>query len=85
MAQAQNWACPICLKIPSTGRLVIDHEHQPGWKKKPPEERKKAVRGLLCWFCNHTYVGRAITVAKAERVVQYLKQYESKTNEQVLV
>jgi hypothetical protein len=49
-----------------------------GWKKMPAEERKKYVRGLLCWFCNHYYVGRAITVEKASRVVLYLQNYEKK-------
>lgn len=70
--------CFVCGKMPKTGRLCIDHEHVKGWKKMPPEERKLYVRGLLCWFCNHTYVGRAITIEKSKRVTQYLEGYEAR-------
>lgn len=75
MAIAQDWKCFICRKTPSTGRLCVDHEHVKGWKKMPPERRKLYVRGLLCWTCNHYYVGRGIDVEKATRVVQYLEEY----------
>jgi hypothetical protein len=75
MADAQGHACFICEKTPTTGRLVIDHEHVKGWKKMPPEQRKLYVRGLLCWVCNHYYVGRGISIAKAEKVVKYLSDY----------
>lgn len=44
----------------------------------PPEKRKLYIRGLLCFWCNKTYVGRAITVKKAERVLEYLKQFEER-------
>jgi hypothetical protein len=71
----QGGVCFVCQKAPTSGRLCVDHEHRPGWKKKPPEERKKAVRGLLCFFCNHYYVGRAITVEKARNVVAYLVRH----------
>jgi Recombination endonuclease VII len=74
----QNNVCFICQKYPSTGRLCVDHYHVPKWKSLPPEQRKLWIRGILCWFCNHSYVGRAITVQKAERVVQYLKEFEAK-------
>jgi hypothetical protein len=70
--------CAICEKIPSTGRFVTDHEHVRGWKDMPPEQRKRYVRGILCWFCNKTYVGRAITVPKAENVVTYLREYQQR-------
>lgn len=69
------------------GRLCIDHEHVyvsvPGkktktpWKKLPPEQRKLYVRGLLCWRCNTTFVGRGITVDRSRNVTAYLEQYES--------
>ena len=71
----QGGVCAICGKVPAKGRLCIDHEHVHGWKKKPSDERKKYVRGLLCWFCNHYYVGRCITIEKAQNVVSYLKRY----------
>ena len=74
----QGNVCAICRKAPTTGRWVTDHEHVRGWKLMPDHERKRFVRGVLCWFCNHTYVGRAITVTKAKNVVSYLEAYESR-------
>ena len=71
----QGGVCAVCRRVPTSGRLCVDHEHVKGWKKKPPEERAKAVRGLLCFFCNHYYVGRAITVAKSRNVTAYLERY----------
>ncbi len=75
MVALQGGACYVCRKVPTTGRLVIDHEHRPRWKHQPPAERRKAVRGALCWFCNKNYVGRCITVEKARRVVEYLERH----------
>lgn len=75
MAEDQGGACFVCKKTPSTGRLCIDHEHVKGWKKMPPDKRKLYVRGLLCWVCNHYYVGRGIDVQKAQNVVLYLQEY----------
>ena len=71
----QRGICPICERVPN-GHWCIDHYHVKGWKNKPPEERVKYVRGLLCWFCNYYYLGKAITVRKAENVVSYLKRFE---------
>jgi recombination endonuclease VII len=70
----QDGVCAVCRKVPN-GRFCIDHDHVKGWKKMPPEKRKQHLRGLLCWFCNHTYVGRAITVAKSRNVTAYLEQH----------
>lgn len=76
LADAQGSVCFVCKKEPSTGRLCIDHEHVKGWKKMPPEQRKLYVRGLLCWVCNHYYLGRGINIDKAKNVVRYLEQYQ---------
>lgn len=74
----QGGVCAVCKKVPSSGRLNTDHHHVPKWKQMPAEQRKMWVRGLLCYFCNLYYCGRAITVAKAENVVTYLKEFEAK-------
>lgn len=70
----QGGVCAVCKKVPN-GRLCIDHDHVRGFKKLKPELRRLHVRGLLCWFCNHTYVGRAITVEKSENVTAYLRAH----------
>lgn len=76
--ERQNGVCFVCEREPSKGRLCIDHEHAKGWKKMPPEKRKLYVRGLLCWVCNHYYLGRGITIAKAQNVAKYLIEYENR-------
>jgi len=72
----QGFRCGVCGA--DRDRLVIDHEHVRGWKAMPDEERKLYVRGLTCWYCNHAYLGRGITVEKAEGVVNYLRRYEDR-------
>jgi len=76
----QGGVCPICSKVPSTGRWVIDHHHVKGWSKMSAGKRKEYVRGITCWFCNHYYLGRAINTEKAKNVVAYLQRYEDKWN-----
>lgn len=74
----QGGVCAVCGKTPRTGRFNTDHDHVRGWKRMPPERRKLHVRGLLCHFCNHYYMGRCITVAKAEAVAEYLRQHQQR-------
>jgi hypothetical protein len=76
MADAQNHACAVCKQEPTKGRLCIDHEHVKKWKKMPPDERVKFVRGLLCYRCNTTFVGRGITVERSRGVTAYLEAYQ---------
>jgi len=70
----QKCVCPICEKEPSTGRFVIDHKHVRGWKKMEPEERKKYVRGITCWFCNRYLLIRGMSIQKAENIITYLME-----------
>jgi hypothetical protein len=73
--KAQGWKCPICNKIPKTGsptEFNIDHKHVPKWKKMPPEQRKKYVRGILCQWCNRSYMAKAMTIEKAQNIIKYL-------------
>lgn len=76
----QDYVCPVCTNVPSTGRGVIDHEHVKGWKNMPPEKRKRYVRGVVCWWCNHAYLGRSITATKAHNAYEFLARYETAMN-----
>lgn len=72
----QGGVCPICGKIPSTGRWVVDHEHVKNWKNLPPEVRKSYVRGVLCWYDNRNILTRGVTIEKLKNAVAYLEEYE---------
>ena len=78
IAVGQDCACFVCKRVPKSGRLCIDHEHVKGWKDMEPNDRKKYVRGLLCWTCNHYYLSRGMTVERALNTAEYLRRYESK-------
>jgi hypothetical protein len=55
LLKLQGGVCAGCGRLPNPGRnLDIDHEHQPGDKKRQPWERFAKVRGLLCHLCNRT-------------------------------
>jgi len=72
--ERQGGVCAVCRKLPSTGRLNVDHEHVKGWKKLPADERKKYVRGLLCYVCNHRVLTRGVTVERLRGAVEYLSR-----------
>lgn len=78
MLRDQGGKCALCDKCPKSGRYVVDHFHVPGWKKMPPEMRRRWVRGLLCNHCNHRLVGQFMTLAAAERIVEYLGRFEQR-------
>lgn len=73
--RTQEGTCAIC-GHPFTGRINIDHEHVKGWKQMPDEKRRLYVRGLLCWTCNHLYVGRGATTERMYRAWLYLRSYD---------
>ena len=73
----QGWKCPICSK--RTGvRWTTDHEHVPGWRAKPPHERKLYVRGVLCSWDNHRRVHSRMSAAEAQRIADYFARYEAR-------
>lgn len=76
--ERQGGVCAVCKKVPATERLNVDHDHVYRWKHLKASIRASHVRGLLCYWCNRTYVGRAITQAKAEAVVEYLKAHNER-------
>ena len=73
----QGGRCPIC-ENPLDKTTNIDHFHVTGWKKMPPEQRQRYVRGIVCWFCNKNYMAKGITVKKSQNVTKYLKAFEKR-------
>lgn len=76
---SQGDVCAICKKESKTGRYVTDHAHVKGYKKLPPEQRKKNVRGVLCWWDNKQFVGRGVTIEKLQNAISYLLEFQKKT------
>ena len=83
LLESQNGVCPVCEKVPTTGRWYIDHEHVKGWKKLPAEKRKLYVRGVLCYFCNRFYLAKAMTAVKANNIIKYLGDYAIRKNQAI--
>lgn len=75
LLQSQGHVCAICKKVPKNGQFRTDHLHVPGWKKMKPEKRRLYVRGLTCWWCNKSYLGKGITVEKATNMALYLRAF----------
>lgn len=74
----QGWRCPVCHKTGTAVKWNTDHDHVPGWKNRPPEERKKFVRGVLCVYCNFRRVKSRMPAAEAQRIADYLRAYEER-------
>lgn len=74
----QGWVCRIHMEPSSTGRYVVDHFHAPRYKELSDEDKRSLIRGITCWYCNHAYLGRGITVEKARNVVAYLEEFEAR-------
>jgi hypothetical protein len=74
----QGEKCPVCKRSGDNILFVIDHEHVKGWKKMPPEKRRKFIRGIICTYCNQRRVGRGITTETAYNSYLYLKEYDER-------
>jgi hypothetical protein len=75
----QGGLCPIC-QNPLDKRTNIDHFHIKGWKRMPAEQKKKYVRGILCWTCNRLIVGRGVNLIRLRAATLYLERFEEKIN-----
>jgi len=66
MLKSQGDSCDICRKHKSefAKSLAVDHNHKTG-----------KVRGLLCFYCNHRFVGRH-TYETAQKLYNYLSKHE---------
>ena len=76
---SQGGVCGVCGKVPASGTLHVDHAHARGWKKMPPDERRKYVRGLTCFLCNSVWLRRGATPARLRSAAEYLERYEGLT------
>lgn len=80
----QGGVCPVCGRLPTTGRGVIDHEHVRGWRSLPPDRRWNYVRGVTCWRCNHAFLARGMTPERAQNIMKYLQDYNERKCRQML-
>jgi len=78
IAARQGYACGACGKVPPSRRLNFDHEHVRGWKTMAPEQRRRYVRGLLCYMCNTKRLSRGATVDNLLGAADYLRDYETR-------
>jgi len=56
----------------------VDHEHVNGFKKMSPEDKKKHLRGMLCYQCNRLVAQKSNTINKMYKAIEYLERYESR-------
>ena len=76
--ERQNGKCGACHKVPTSGRMNIDHEHIRGWSKMKTADRKPFVRGLLCYMCNHYRLARGATIENLAGASGYLSAYAAR-------
>ena len=82
--KTQNYVCWICKTLPPSGRLNMDHIHVKGFKKMEPSEKKKYIRGALCYLCNTGLKGMEKTSdgkknrQRLEGTYQYFLKYRLK-------
>ena len=72
LLERQRFKCAICGKPEEESRLglLVDHAH-----KKSDWIPEGAVRGLLCWDCNHRLIGNLTDPTIFEKAAEYLKTY----------
>jgi hypothetical protein len=80
---SQGRVCMIC-KRGGDIRLCQDHIHVKGFKKMEPKEKRKYLRGILCFMCN-TLIGKMERTNDGELnrlrmlgCVEYFKKYAIK-------
>lgn len=78
--ERQQGVCAVCLLVPKSGKLCVDHEHVRGFKRMSPKERRAFIRGLLCAHCNHRLVNKYITIVAIEKALRYLKAHDARRN-----
>jgi hypothetical protein len=83
-----NWGeyldliCNGCNICGSKVRLAVDHRHVKNYKKLKPEEKRKEVRGCLCFRHNKFTVG-GLEIDKESRktlnkIIEYFTKFKMK-------
>ena len=75
MLKAQKGVCFICGSPAKTRALSVDHEHVPKYAKMPKDEKRKYIRGALCFVCNKFFLHRGMTIPRAKKIIAYLERY----------
>lgn len=72
LLEKQNYCCAICNKHQDLEkkRFAVDHAHT-----KSEFIPEGAIRGLLCWSCNHRFVGKHTDPVLFESAAKYLRQH----------
>jgi hypothetical protein len=73
----QGGVCAVCGGTAKTRALHVDHEHVKGYKAMLPRDKRRYIRGLLCYQCNCFLLPRGINVERAKAILSYLEAYES--------
>src|ERR1700679_3642442 len=55
LLERQEGVCAACQTLPPSGTLCVDHIHVLGFKKMEIKEKKKYIRGLVCFLCNTSF------------------------------
>lgn len=70
----QSATCAICKILPKNKILCVDHIHIRGFKKMSPEEKRKYIRGLVCFCCN-TAFGRIERRKNPRQLLENINKY----------
>lgn len=55
----------------------VDHAHVKNYKKLPPQEKRKYVRGIICYQCNFKLLEKSNTLKRLKQGVAYLERFEA--------
>lgn len=75
MYEARKGCCDICSRFYDV--LNVDHRHVLKYKKLPPEEKRKEVRGLVCFRCNKFSIGGLEIHKDARNILEKIIAYFS--------
>jgi hypothetical protein len=72
-------ACAICDRPFIKLKGFIDHEHVKGFSKMPAAEKRRYVRGVLCYWCNRFRVAKN-NYSSIMAIKGYLEKYHGRQN-----